>query len=341
RPPFREVLTHGFLIDLEGRKMSKSLGNVIAPQDVIKESGAEIIRLWVSMTEFTEELRVSKEILTRVVDVYRKLRNTCRILVANLYDFDPATDMVPVDALDEVDRFALARYAEAAQRMIRAYNEYDFSVVSQTLNTLATVDLSAFYVDVTKDRMYTLGAKSRERRSTQTVMYLISEGLARLLAPILPVTADQLWHHIPGRRSSSIHLEELPKVEAYSDAPLLKTWEALLDVRETVNAALEEKRKNKVIGTSLGARVIINASGPIGALLKSRQDDLPMLFNVSDVALTVAAIDGANQVRVDVEKAPGVKCARCWRFVPSVRTEPDCAGICDRCVDALAGFVNC
>jgi isoleucyl-tRNA synthetase len=349
RPPFREVLTHGFLIDLEGRKMSKSLGNVIAPQDVIKESGAEIIRLWVSMTEFTEELRVSKEILTRVVDVYRKLRNTCRILVANLYDFDPATDMVPVDALDEVDRFALARYAEAAQRMIRAYSEYDFSVVSQTVNTLATVDLSAFYVDVTKDRMYTLGAKSRERRSTQTVMYLISEGLARLLAPILPVTADQLWQHIPGRRSGSIHLEEFPKVEAYTDAPLLKTWEALLGVRETVNAALEEKRKNKVIGTSLGARVVLHASGPIGALLKIRRDDLPMLFNVSDVDLTVREAGSteqdpdyaADEVRVEVEKAPGVKCARCWRFVPSVRTEPDCAGICDRCVDALAGLVNC
>jgi isoleucyl-tRNA synthetase len=341
RPPFREVLTHGFLIDLEGRKMSKSLGNVIVPQDVIKESGAEIIRLWVSMTEFTEELRVSKEILTRVVDVYRKLRNTCRILVANLYDFDPATDMVPIDALDEVDRFALARYAEAAQRMIRAYNDYDFSLVSQTLNTLATVDLSAFYVDVTKDRMYTLGAKSRERRSTQTVMYLISEGLARLLAPILPVTADQLWQHIPGRRSGSIHLEELPKVEPYTDAPLLKTWEALLDVRETVNAALEEKRKNKIIGTSLGARVIINAAGAIGALLKSRRDDLPMLFNVSDVALTVSAANGPDEVRVEVEKAPGVKCARCWRFVANVRTEPDCAGICDRCVDALAGLVNC
>jgi isoleucyl-tRNA synthetase len=341
RPPFREVLTHGFLIDLEGRKMSKSLGNAILPQEVIKESGAEIIRLWVSMTEFTEELRVSKEILTRVVDVYRKLRNTCRILVANLYDFDPASDMVPADALDEVDRFALARYAEAAQRMIRAYNEYEFSVVSQTLNTLATVDLSAFYVDVTKDRMYTLGAKSRERRSTQTVMYLISEGLARLLAPILPVTADQLWQHIPGRRSWSIHLEEFPKVEAYTDAPLLKTWEALLDVRETVNAALEEKRKNKVIGTSLGARVLITASGPIGALLTSRRDDLPMLFNVSDVSLTIVATDSADQVRVEVEKAPGVKCARCWRFVPSVRSEPDCAGICDRCVDALAGLVNC
>jgi isoleucyl-tRNA synthetase len=308
---------------------------------VIKESGAEIIRLWVSMTEFTEELRVSKEILTRVVDVYRKLRNTCRILVANLYDFDPSTDMVPVEGLDEVDRFALARYAEAAQKILRAYDDYDFSVVSQTLNTLATVDLSAFYVDVTKDRMYTLGAKSRERRSTQTVMYLIAEGLARLLAPILPVTADQLWQHIPGRRSGSIHLEDFPKVDTYTDAPLLKTWEGLLGVRETVNAALEEKRKNKVIGTALGARVIIHASGPIATLLTTRRDALPMLFNVSDVALTAGSADGPDEVRVEVEKAPGVKCARCWRFVSSVRTEPDCAGICDRCVDALAGLVNC
>jgi isoleucyl-tRNA synthetase len=349
RPPFREVLTHGFLIDLEGRKMSKSLGNAILPQEVIKESGAEIIRLWVSMTEFTEELRVSKEILTRVVDVYRKLRNTCRILVANLYDFDPATDQVPIDKLDEVDRFALARYAEAAQRTIRAYNDYDFSTVSQTLNTLATVDLSAFYVDVTKDRMYTLGAKSHERRSTQTVMYLISEGLARLLAPLLPVTADQLWQHIPGHRSESVHLEEFPKVEVYTDAPLLKMWESLLGVREMVNARLEEKRKDKVIGTSLGARVLVTASGSIGALLKSRRADLPMLFNVSEVELTVRAAgsteqkpaDAADDVRVEVEKAPGVKCARCWRFVPQVRTEPDCAGICDRCVDALAGLVNC
>ena len=348
RPPFREVLTHGFLIDLEGRKMSKSLGNTIVPQEVIKESGAEIIRLWVSMTEFTEELRVSKEILTRVIDVYRKLRNTCRILVANLYDFDPTSDLLPVEKLDEVDRFALARYAEAAQRMIRAYNDYDFSTVSQTLNTLATVDLSAFYVDVTKDRMYTLGARSHERRSTQTAMYLISEGLARLLAPILPVTADELWRHIPGRRSESVHLEDFPTVETYTDAPLLKTWEALLGVRETVNAALEQKRKDKVIGTSLGARVVLTASGPVGTLLDSRRDSLPMLFNVSDVELTVQPAGSseqdpayADEVRVEVEKAPGVKCARCWRFVPRVRTEADCAGICDRCVDALAGLVNC
>jgi isoleucyl-tRNA synthetase len=162
-----------------------------------------------------------------------------------------------------------------------------------------------------------------------------------LLAPILPVTADQLWKHIPGRRSESVHLEEFPTVDGYTDARLLETWRLLLGVRETVNAALEQKRKDKVIGTALGARVLLTASGPIGVVLEAHSADLPMLFNVSDVALTVGASDGPDEVRVEVEKAPGVKCARCWRFVPSVRTDADCAGICDRCVDALAGLVNC
>jgi len=340
RPPFKEVLTHGFLIDLEGRKMSKSLGNVVTPQDVIKESGAEIIRLWVAMTEFTEELRVSKEILTRVIDQYRKLRNTCRILLGNLYDFDPAVDMVPADRLEAVDRYALARYAEAAERMLRGYREYDFSSVSQALNTLATVHLSAFYVDVTKDRMYTFAAGSAQRRSTQTAMFVICDGLARLLAPILPVTADDLWRHLPGARSASVHLENFPQSAVWTNAELIGTWTRLLEVRETVNAALEAKRKDKVIGNSLGARVIITASGPIAALLDRYRQELPALFIVSDIDLRVGLTEGADDVRVEVEKAPGVKCERCWRFVAAVRTEPDWAGICDRCVEALAETVN-
>jgi isoleucyl-tRNA synthetase len=336
RPPFHEVLTHGFLIDLEGRKMSKSLGNAIVPQDVIKESGAEIIRLWVSMTEFTEELRVSREILTRVVDAYRKIRNTCRILLANLYDFNPETDMLPVGELTPVDRFALARYAEATQRMLRGYDEYDFSAVSQTLNMLLTVDLSAFYVDVTKDRMYTLGVRSHERRSTQTVMYLMCDGLARLLAPILPVTADDLWRRMPGPREGSVHLADFPRVDGYVDSALVKEWQRLLEVREVVNAALEQKRKDKIIGTALGASVELKTSGELGRLLERHRADLPMLFNVSEVALLVDASSGED-VRVTVDRAPGVKCARCWRYVPSVRTEPQWEGICDRCVDALGG----
>ena len=340
RPPFRQVLTHGFLIDLEGRKMSKSLGNVVTPQDVIKESGAEIIRLWVAMTEFTEELRVSKEILTRVIDFYRKLRNTCRILVANLYDFNPAVDLVPAGQLDAVDRYAIARFAEAAERMMRGYREYDFSTVSQTLNTLATVHLSAFYVDVTKDRVYTLGTNSRERRSTQTAMYVMSEGLARLLAPVLPVTADDLWRHLPGDRSPSVHLETFPNLDEWNDPTLVAAWERLLEVRETVNAALETRRKEKVIGNSLGARVTLTATGSIGQLLQQHRADLPMLFIVSHLDLHTSNPSGADEVQVAVDKAPGMKCERCWRYVPALRTDADWAGICDRCVAALAETVN-
>ena len=340
RPPFREVLTHGFLIDLEGRKMSKSVGNAIAPQDVIKESGAEILRLWVAMSDYSEELRVSKEILTRVVDAYRKVRNTCRALVGNLYDFDPAVDSVPIDELDAIDRFALARFGDSAHKMLRAYAEYDFPTVFQTLNTLATVDLSAFYIDVTKDRMYTFAARSHQRRSTQTVMYAMADGLARLLAPILPVTADDLWRYLPGPRSASIHLEQFPNVDAFVDADVLGAWERLLGVREIVNAALEQQRKSKVIGSSLGARVVVTASGPIAALLERHRDDLPMLFIVSDVALHAGTTEGADTIEVTVEKAPGVKCERCWRYVPRISAEPEWAGICDRCVDALAPQEN-
>jgi isoleucyl-tRNA synthetase len=340
RPPYKEVLTHGFLIDLEGRKMSKSVGNAISPQEVIKESGAEIIRLWVASTEFTEELRVSKEILTRVVDSYRKLRNTCRILVANLYDFDPATDSVPVHQLDALDRYVLARFAAAAQRVLDSYESYEFSTAAQTLNMLATIDLSAFYVDVTKDRMYTLAARSPERRSTQTAMYVLCDGLARLLAPILPVTADDLWRYMPGQRSASIHVEEFPTLDHLLAPELVADWDRLLQVRDAVNAALEEKRKAKVIGNSLSASVTVTATGPIAALLERYREKLPTLFIVSDLTLNLGEADGADSVRVDVGKARGVKCGRCWRYVPSVRTEPDWAGICDRCVDALAEPVN-
>jgi isoleucyl-tRNA synthetase len=202
---------------------------------------------------------------------------------------------------------------------------------------LLTVDLSAFYVDVTKDRMYTLGVTSHERRSTQTVMYLMCDGLARLLAPILPVTADDLWRRMPGPREASVHLADFPRVDAYVDAPLVKEWQRLLDVREVVNAALEQKRKDKVIGTALGASVQVQAGGELGALLERHRSELPMLFNVSEVALRVDANATGDDLRVTVDRAPGVKCARCWRYVRSVRTEPEWEGICDRCVDALGG----
>jgi isoleucyl-tRNA synthetase len=333
RPPFRQVLTHGFLIDMDGRKMSKSLGNVIEPQAVIKESGAEILRLWVAMSDYREELRVSKQILARVIEAYRKIRNTLRYLVSNLYDFDPAVHSLPADRLQEVDRFALARYAEMASSVIEGYDEYDYPSIFQTVNGFMTVDVSAFYADVSKDRLYTFAAASSERRSSQTAMYVMADGLARLLAPILPITADELWRHLPGAREDSVHLAVFPEgVEALRDPGLLAEWDRLLAIRDEVNRALETARQSKVIGTSLGAAVTLGDAGETAALLRQHEADLPMLFIVSQVKLEERA---GEIVDVMVARADGQKCDRCWRIVPDVSTEPGTEGLCSRCIGAL------
>jgi isoleucyl-tRNA synthetase len=339
KPPFREVLTHGFLIDLDGRKMSKSIGNVILPQEIIEESGAEVLRLWVTSTDYRDELRVSKEILARVVEAYRKIRNTCRILVANLYDFDPATDSVPRDALEAVDRYALARYGEAALKMRRAYNAYDFPVIFHTLNALATVDLSAFYVDVSKDRLYTLAARSRSRRGAQTAMYTIVDGLARLMAPLLPVTAEQLWKVLPGDRETSVHMALFPDaavLEGFADPALMEDWQQLRLLRDQANVEIERQRKAKVIGTSLAARLTVEAAGEDYERLQRYAADLPTLFIVSE-AIVLRGSDGPP--RFVAERATGVKCERCWRYVPGVSSEPGREGLCDRCLGALGESV--
>jgi isoleucyl-tRNA synthetase len=337
RPPFREVLTHGFLIDMDGQKMSKSLGNTIPPQEVIKESGAETLRLWVAMSDFREELRVSRQILSRVVEAYRKIRNTCRYLLANLYDFDPATDAVPVASLQEVDRYALARYAEFARSAIDAYDAYDFPAIFQRVNQFTTVDLSAFYADVSKDRLYTFAPSSDDRRSAQTAMYVIADGLARLLAPVLPVTCEELWRHLPGRREASVHLAEFParaSLDAYADAALVADWQRLIAVRDEVNRALEAARQAKTIGTSLAAHVTIRARGETLALLERYRESLPMLFIASQVLLAAAPGEG-EALEIAVARAEGVKCARCWRIVPEISSAATTAGLCSRCVEAL------
>jgi isoleucyl-tRNA synthetase len=331
------VLTHGFLIDMDGRKMSKSIGNTILPQEIIEESGADVLRLWVTSTDYRDELRVSREILARVVEAYRKIRNTCRILVANLYDFDPAADGAPPGELDPVDRYALARYAETALRMRRAYDEYDFPVIFHALNAFMTVDLSAFYVDVTKDRLYTLAARSRSRRAAQTVMHTIADGLARLMAPVLPVTAEQLWKVLPGAREVSVHVAEFPErasLQALVDRAVVDDWQRLLLLRDQANVEIERQRKEKVIGNSLGARLTIEAGGEEYDRLRRHEVDLPALFIVSEVDLRQAPREG--QPRFAAARATGVKCERCWRYVPGVSAEPGREGLCGRCLDALA-----
>ena len=347
RPPFKEVLTHGFIVAEDGKKMSKSLGNSIEPQDVIKQSGADILRLWVSSSDYTQEVRLSKEILARVIEAYRKIRNTLRILAANLYDFDPAVDLVPPGDLEEVDRFILAKYADVATRILRAYETYDYGTIFQALNGFTTVDLSSFYVDVSKDRMYTFGARSKERRSAQTAMYLIADGLARLAAPILSFTADELWRYLPGARDESVHTGLFPtaaSLEPFVDAKLIERWTKLMAIRETVLAEIEPLRKNKQIGSSLQAKVILSATKAELAFLESCARDLPMLFIVSEVELRPAPSDveaeSEAKPRVTIERAGGVKCERCWRYVPTVSSDPEWAGLCDRCQQALVQTTN-
>jgi isoleucyl-tRNA synthetase len=335
-PPFREVVTHGFIVAEDGHKMSKSLGNSIEPQEIIKDSGAEIIRLWVTMVDFREEIRVGRQILARVIEAYRKMRNTLRYLASNLYDFDPVGDRVDLAQLQEVDRFALGRYGTAATTVLRAYEAYDFPTIFQAINQFTTVDLSAFYADVSKDRLYTFAAASPDRRSAQTAMFIIADGLTRLLAPILPMTADELWRHLPGPREDSVHLAEFPHdADALIDTALIARWERLMRIRDDVNRALEAERQAKTIGNSLGARVTLRAGGEDGRLLQQYRDELPMLFIVSQVDVEPAS--GGDALEIAVTRAEGEKCARCWRVVPAVSARTDTAGLGERCVDALQG----
>ncbi len=340
RPPYHEVLTHNFLIDMEGRKMSKSVGNSIEPADIIKQSGADILRLWVSMSDYREEIRVSNEILQRVVEAYRKIRNTLRALLGNIHDFDPATDRVALDTLEPIDRYMIARYGEVAGRIRQSYETYDYGTIFQALNAFATVDLSALYVDISKDRLYTFAARSRERRSAQTTMYIIADGLTRLMAPILSFTADEIWGFLPGAREASVHMALFPEqaeLDAFADQAILDQWNALVGLRERVLAEIEPLRKNKQIGSSLQAKVVLSAPAAQLAPLERYASQLPMLFIVSEVELRQvddAAAD--DSVRIAIERAGGVKCERCWRYVPAVSNEPEWAGLCERCHDVLA-----
>ena len=260
-------------------------------------------------------------------------------MLANLYDFNPETDRVEIADLEEVDRYILARYAEVALKARRAYGSYEYGAIFQSVNAFATVDLSAFYADVSKDRVYTFAARSRERRSAQTAMYIIADGLSTLLAPILAFTTDEIWRYLPGRRLDSVHLALFPEqaaLEALLDTGLLHRWARLSALRERVLAEIEPLRKDKQIGSSLQARVVLSAHPRDLAFLDSYTAHLPMLFIVSEVVLQPSSDAAESTPQITIERVGGVKCERCWRYVPRVSTEPDCAGLCDRCQEALA-----
>jgi isoleucyl-tRNA synthetase len=348
RAPYRSVLTHGFVVDGQGRKMSKSVGNVIAPDHVIKKYGAEILRLWVAAEDYTDDIRLSDEILTRLADAYRRIRNTCRFLLGNLSDFDPTADRVPDEELFEIDRWARLRLAQTTRRVRDAYDAYQFHVVYHTLHNFCAVDLSSIYLDVLKDRLYTSPRRSVARRAAQTVMSEVLEALVRLMAPVVSFTADEVWGYLPkaqrsGDREASVHMARFPEVEpAWLDRDLEARWDRLLAVRSDVQKVLEAARREKVIGASLDAQVTLGGNGELKRFLDAVRPELAPLFIVSDVRLVEgaapggAAASGVPGLTVAVVPAPGRKCARCWSYSTEVGKDAAHPELCPRCAAALA-----
>lgn len=335
-PPYRGVISYGWAVDGEGRKMSKSLGNTVEPEKVIKQSGAEIIRLWCAAVNCYEDMRISPEILTRLSDAYRKIRNTARYCLGNLDGFDPATDKVALDEMLEIDRWALASVNEMTKRCLDAWQRYDFTDVYQAIYHNATVTLSALYFDILKDRLYTTAPKSLERRSAQTALYEIVVRIAKLSSPLLAFTSDEIWENIPGAtaEAASVHLTTFPAYDEHlRNDELLARYDKLFGVRDVVMKALEEARNAKLIGAGLEAKVTITANADTRAFLESFGADLRFMFIVSQVELQ----DGA-ELKVDVAKADGEKCERCWNYTTDVGIGAAYPGACGRCagnIDAM------
>ncbi len=352
RAPYRAVLTHGFVVDGQGKKMSKSAGNVVAPQDVIKQHGAEILRLWVAAQDYQEDLRISSQILKQLVEVYRKIRNTCRYLLSNIYDFDSRNPahQVEIARLPELDRWALLRFNNVIRHVRKGYEEFDFRQIVHELDYFCSVDMSATYLDILKDRLYTFPRDSPLRRGSQMVLFQIVTGLAQLMAPILSFTAEDVWDVVPGREASSatldsVHLSTFPESMELPDQDELEVkWKQLLAIRTVVLSALEQQRREKVIGSSLEARVVLHVVPVLHRFLQAYEKDLPTLFIVSQVVVrptdhpageTHLGSDDGLGMSVNVVKAEGEKCERCWNYRASVGNNPEHPTLCDRCIEAL------
>jgi len=340
--PYKAVLTHGFVLDEKGRPMSKSVGNVVAPEKVIKQYGAEILRLWVATQDYRNDTRVGDAILKQVSEAYRRIRNTARYILGNIHDFDPATDSVAEHELREIDRWALSRLEGLVSRVLQAYDSYDFHVLYHAVHNFCAVDMSAFYLDVLKDRLYTSAKQGPARRSAQTAMYRILDALTRMMAPVLSFTAEEIWGFLPGEREASAHLAEFPSLQAsLINAELEAKYERLLAVRSDVAKVLELARAGKTIGHSLDARVELAAGGDLGALLANEAGQLADLFIVSQVELCDSLENGTPgenlpELRIRVSKASGEKCSRCWNYATSVGADAEHPEICHRCLEALA-----
>ncbi|MFO7964491.1 MAG: isoleucine--tRNA ligase [Desulfobacterales bacterium] len=345
RAPYHSVLTHGFTVDAQGRKMSKSIGNVIAPSEVIKRHGAEILRLWVSASDYRDDIRISESILKQLSDAYRRIRNTARFMLGNLFDFNPASDCVPRESMKEIDRYALCRLQDIIRKTLKSYERFEFHTIYHTLHNFCTLDLSAFYLDVLKDRLYTAPPASIERRSAQTALYLLLSALSKIMAPILSFTAEEIWKHMPAEpeKLESIHMSLMPEVdEQWLDKDLETTWNRLLAVRGEVTKALEEARNKKRIGHSLDAAVTLCAGDRLYGLLSPYAKELSTILIVSkadivraDQKTSAFSETGMDDLSIRVEKAEGSKCQRCWIYDVSVGNDPNRPGICARCSGVL------
>ncbi|MBI5893210.1 MAG: isoleucine--tRNA ligase [Deltaproteobacteria bacterium] len=345
--PYKAVLTHGFVVDGSGKKMSKSTGNVIAPQEVIDKYGAEVLRLWVSAEDYRDDIRISDEILTRLSDAYRRIRNTCRYILGNLYDFEPEKALVPYEELLELDRLILHRLTVLNERILKAYNDFEFHVIYHSLHNFCSVDLSAFYLDVIKDRLYTSKADSKNRRAAQTTIYHVLDYIVRLMSPIISFTSDEVWQFMPGRKEESIHLASFPaSKKEWINEDLAEKWDVLLNVKAEAAKALESARRDKVIGHSLDAMVIISVDGELKKTLEGYISILKDILIVSQISLPdkIDKIEGAEVLfgseevkglKIGINKAKGEKCERCWNYSEQVGEFKEHPKVCERCVEAL------
>jgi isoleucyl-tRNA synthetase len=329
--PYRAVLTHGFILDAQGKAMSKSAGNGIEPEEIIKRYGADILRLWVSASDYRDDVSLSEQILAGLAEGYRKIRNTLRYALGNLDDFDPTRDAVPVEEMEPIDRWALAKLAAWDEKVKAAYEDYEFHVAYHATIQLSAVDLSAIYFDILKDRLYTAKRDGRPRRSAQTALWIIAQDVIRLLAPILSFTASEAWSFLPGKPAESVFLAGLPTRPRPPDADRLEErYGRLLEVRAVVQGKLEEARRAKLIGSGLEAMVTVRAEGAQRKLLEEARAELPALFIVSKVTLA----DGP--LGVEVARAPGTKCERCWTYTEDVGRDARHPTVCAKCASALS-----
>ncbi len=344
-PPYKAVLTHGFTVDAEGQKMAKSRGNGIEPQEITKTLGADVLRLWIAATDYRAEMSLSPEILKRITEAYRRLRNTARYLLANLAGFDPDRDALAPAELLALDRAALARAADLDRSLREAYEDFQFHIVYQRLHHFCVVDLGAFYLDVLKDRLYTSPASSRERRSAQTVLWHMLEVLVRHMAPILSFTAEEVWRYMPGERAASVFLNTWHDMEVSSEASVdLAFWSLLLDLRQAVGPELERLRVSGAVGSSLDAEIDLYAGPELHAQLAELTDELRYIFITSDARVheadprpEAAVATARADLGIVVKPSPHAKCARCWHHRPEVGRFADHPALCARCHDTLAG----